>query len=42
MGYVIDTGIWVDVERGRLSPADVATITAQDEVFLSPITIAVY
>ena len=40
MGYLIDTCIWVDVERGALSPADVALVTKKEPVFLSPITIA--
>ncbi len=40
MGYLIDTCIWIDVERGRLSPADIQSITGKNEVFLSPITIA--
>ncbi len=40
MGYLIDTCIWIDVERGLLSPSDVASITGDDPVFLSPITIA--
>jgi hypothetical protein len=25
MGYLIDTCIWVDIERGALAPADVAS-----------------
>ena len=40
MGFLIDTCIWVDVERGILSPADVETITKQDPVFISPIVLA--
>ncbi len=40
MGYLIDTCIWVDVERGALSPADVASVTGSEPVFLSPVTIA--
>jgi predicted nucleic acid-binding protein len=40
VGYLIDTCIWVDVERGALSPADVALITREEPVFLSPVTIA--
>ena len=40
MGYLIDTCIWIDVERGKLSGADVAQITAEEEIFLSPVTIA--
>ncbi len=40
MGFLIDTCIWVDVERGALSPADVAGITGNDPVYLSPVIIA--
>lgn len=40
MGFLIDTCIWIDVERGALSPADVSTVTGSDPVFLSPVTIA--
>lgn len=40
MGFLIDTCIWIDVERGTLAPADVATITGEEPVFLSPVTIA--
>lgn len=40
MGYLIDTGIWVLVERGALAPADVAAWTGSQPVFISPITIA--
>lgn len=40
MGFLVDTGIWIDVEQGRLSPGDVASITKDEPVFISPITIA--
>lgn len=40
MGFLIDTCIWVDVERGALAPADVARFTGRDAVYVSPITIA--
>ena len=40
MGFLIDTCIWIDVERGALAPADVASKTAEAPVFLSPVTIA--
>lgn len=40
MGYLIDTCIWVDVERGRLAPADVAAITGDEPVYISPIIIS--
>ena len=40
MGFLIDTCIWIDVERGTLSPTDVAVITGAYPVFISPVTIA--
>lgn len=40
MGYLIDTCIWVDIERGTLAPADVAGFTGKDAIYISPVTIA--
>ncbi len=40
MGFLIDTCIWVDVERGTLAPADVHSVTKNEAVYLSPVTIA--
>ena len=40
MGWLIDTCIWIEVERGRLRPEDVSLITGEEEVFLSPVTIS--
>jgi predicted nucleic acid-binding protein len=40
MGVLIDTCIWVDVERGIISPADVEVYTKKNPVFISPVTIA--
>jgi len=40
MGFLIDTCIWIDVERGHLAPGDVASITDVAPVFISPVTIA--
>lgn len=40
MGYLIDTCIWVDIERGTLAPADVASFTGIDAIYISPVTIA--
>lgn len=40
MGVLIDTCIWVDVERGALAPGDVAALTGSEPVYLSPVTIA--
>ena len=39
-GYLADTGIWVEVERGRLSAADLAAIIGNASVYASPISIA--
>ena len=39
-GYLGDTGIWVEVERGRLSAADLAAIIGNASVYASPISIA--
>jgi len=40
MGYLIDTCVWIDVEQGALSPADVAMVTGEEPVYLSPVTVA--
>jgi predicted nucleic acid-binding protein len=40
MGYLIDTCIWVEVERGAVAPTDVAQFTGNEPVFLSPVTLA--
>jgi predicted nucleic acid-binding protein len=40
MGYLVDTCVWIDVERGALAPADVAALTASEPVFISPVTLA--
>lgn len=40
MGFLIDTCIWIDVEQGKLSPADVAATTGDAAVYISPVTIA--
>lgn len=40
MGFLIDTCIWIDVEQGRLGPADIAQYTGSAPVFLSPVTLA--
>jgi predicted nucleic acid-binding protein len=40
MGCLIDTCIWVDVERGAISPNDVQRYTKNESVFISPVTIA--
>lgn len=40
MGWLIDTSLWIAVERGALGAADVHAVTGQDPVYLSPINIA--
>jgi predicted nucleic acid-binding protein len=40
MGVIVDTGIGIDVERGTVSPADVARYTGEEPVFISPVSIA--
>ena len=40
MGFLIDTCVWIDVEQGVLAPADVAMVTGDDFVYLSPVTLA--
>ena len=40
MGFLVDTCVWIDVERGALAPADVAVLTAGEPVFISPVTLA--
>ena len=40
MGFLIDTCVWIDVERGALAPADVAALTGSEPVFMSPVTLA--
>ena len=39
MAFLIDTCVWIDVERGHLAPADIAGLTRDESVYLSPITI---
>ena len=40
MGWLIDTNIWIAIERGALAAADIHAITRQDPVYLSPVNIA--
>ena len=40
MGIIIDTSIWIDVERGNLAPADIAEITKDEPVYVTPPVIA--
>ena len=40
MGFLIDTDLWIAVERGTRSAADIQAITKQAPVFLSPVNLA--
>ena len=40
MGWLIDTSLWIAVERGAIGAADIHAVTRQDPVYLSPINIA--
>ncbi len=40
MGWLIDTNIWIAVERGALGAADIYAVTRQQPVYLSPVNIA--
>ena len=40
MGFLIDTNIWIAVERGRLSAADIHAVTRQSPIYLSPVNLA--
>ena len=40
MGFLIDTDIWIAVERGRLSAADIHAVTRQAPIYLSPVNLA--
>jgi len=40
LGFLIDTSLWIAVERGRLTPADIHAITRQAPIYLSPVNLA--
>jgi predicted nucleic acid-binding protein len=40
VGFLIDTNIWIAVERGRLSAADIHAINHQAPIYLSPVNLA--
>jgi predicted nucleic acid-binding protein len=40
VGFLIDTNLWVAVERGKLSAADIHAITGQQPIYLSPVNLA--
>ena len=40
MGFLIDTSIWIAIERGQIGAADIHAITRQAPVYVSPVNIA--
>ena len=34
MGFLIDTNLWIAIERGKLSAADIHAITPQAPIYL--------
>ena len=40
MGFLIDTNLWIAIERGSIGAADIAAITGQQPVYLSPVNLA--
>jgi predicted nucleic acid-binding protein len=40
MGIVVDTSIWVDIERRRITRADVRAAASAEPVYVTPVTIA--
>jgi len=40
MGFLIDTSLWIAIERGRVSAGDVHAITGQAPIYLSPVNLA--
>jgi predicted nucleic acid-binding protein len=40
MGFLIDTNLWIAIERGRLSAADIHAITQQAPIYVSPVNLA--
>jgi hypothetical protein len=40
VGWLIDTSLWIAVERGVLGAADIAAVTRQEPVYLSPVNLA--
>lgn len=40
MGFLIDTNLWIAIERGRIGAVDIHAITKQSPVYLSPVNVA--
>ncbi len=39
MGFLIDSDVWIAIERGQLSAADIHAITRQASIYLSPVNL---
>ena len=40
MGFLIDTNLWIAIERGKISAGDIHAITRQAPIYLSPVNLA--
>jgi predicted nucleic acid-binding protein len=40
VGWLVDTNVWVAIERGKIAAADIYAITRQEAVYISPVNIA--
>jgi predicted nucleic acid-binding protein len=40
VGFLVDTNLWIAVERGDIEPADIYALTRQFPVYLSPVNLA--
>jgi predicted nucleic acid-binding protein len=40
VGFLIDTNLWIAIERGKISAADIFAITGAQPVYLSPVNLA--
>jgi len=40
MGFLIDTSLWIAVERGHLSAADIHALTGPAPIYVSPVNLA--
>lgn len=40
MGVLIDTNLWIALERGKIAAADIHAITKQEPVYVSPVNLA--
>jgi len=40
VGFLIDTSLWIAIERGQIGAADIQAITGQEPIFVSPVNLA--